>query len=113
MQCTNQTCQSKELSCVKNFTHKCITLERDHVFLFPFIHYPHVTNLIAVAAITCFLSMTTHPDWKIPEKENRVREFCGQGEIASHCTNRTRRSKELSCVKNFTSKRISLERDRV
>ena len=35
------------------------------------------------------------------------------GEIASHCTNRTRRSKELSCVKNFTSKRISLERDRV
>ena len=57
--------------------------------------------------------MKTHPDWKIPEKENRVRELCGWGEIASHCTNRTRRSKELSCVKNFTSKRISLERDRV
>ena len=56
--------------------------------------------------------MKTYPDWKIPEKENRVRELCGRGEIASH-TNRTRRSKELSCVKNFTSKRISLERDRV
>ena len=76
------------------------------------IQYPHVTNLIAATAITCFLSMKTYPDWKIPEKENRVRELCGRGEIASH-TNRTRRSKELSCVKNFTSKRISLERDRV